>query len=142
MGASSSSQTLGAAVASAAVAAAALLQIQRMRTRHQAHATDGRVFLHVTFEVKPANQKAFLGHFVPLLEASTKEPGCIKYQMTTEKEAPSNFVLIEEWADAEALKRHETLEHFTTHVPEMAKVAKITVHRYETCDVAALAKKA
>lgn len=53
----------------------------RLKLRHRQHATDGRVFLHVTFEVKPANEAAFFAAFNALIDASTSEPGCIKYQV-------------------------------------------------------------
>lgn len=126
----------GAGIALAAVAVGALVEVVRLRARHRAHATDGRVFLHVTFEVKPANEAAFFDAFRPLLAASQAEPGCLKYQLTSELEgAPHTYVLIEEWASAEALARHETLPHFTSHVPRLAGSAKITVHKYATVDV-------
>lgn len=92
----------------------------------------------VTFEVKPSNEAAFFDAFRPLLAASRSEPGCIKYQLTRELDgAPHTYVLIEEWASAETLARHETLPHFTTYVPKLASAAKITVHKYVTVDVAA-----
>jgi quinol monooxygenase YgiN len=125
-------------IAGGALALAGLLfETARLRRRHQQHATDGRVFLHVTFEIKPANVGAFFAAFKPLLAASLKESGCIKYQLTREKEgAPHTYVLIEEWSSAECLSRHETLPHFTTAVPQMAKCANIRVHKYETVNLA------
>lgn len=48
-------------------------------------------------------------------------------------------MLIEEWASAEALARHETMPHFTSYVPELARASKITVHKYVTVDVQAVA---
>lgn len=129
------------ALAVSTVAAAALIaEIARLRARHRAHATDGRVFLHVTFEVKPANRAQFFAAFRPLLAASIKERGCIKYQMVKEKDgAASTYVLIEEWASEEALALHNATPHFTTHVPKLVEAAKVTMHKYVTLDVDAVA---
>ncbi|KAJ1621017.1 hypothetical protein T492DRAFT_1073568 [Pavlovales sp. CCMP2436] len=127
------------AAAIAAVGLAMFVETRRLRARHQAHATDGRVFLHVTFEVKPSNEAAFFAAFRPLLAASTQEPGCNKYQMTKQMDgsAPHTYVLFEEWASAQALSAHELLPHFTTYVPQLATAAKITVSKTVTVDVAA-----
>ncbi|KAG8469714.1 hypothetical protein KFE25_006169 [Diacronema lutheri] len=118
------------AAVSTVAAAALIAEVARLRARHRSHATDSRVFLYVTFEVKPANEAAFFAAFRPLLAASIKEAGCIKYQLTRGKEdAASTYVLLEEWSSEAALARHETMAHFTTHVPKMAASAKITVQK-------------
>lgn len=132
------------AAALAGVAAALAVQLYRKQRRHAAHATDERIFLHVTFEIKKPNEPDFLRAFAPLLQASVRESGCIKYQMTKEKDAApesSTYVLLEEWTTEASLAAHEQTAHFKEYVPRMAANAKIFVLKYKPCDVAALAAK-
>lgn len=142
MGAAFSSQSVAAAlgIAGATTAGATLLtSLRRMRSlrhRHLAHATDGRVFLVVNFEVKPANEAAFFTELSQVMSGTLKEPGCIKYQMTQPVDGPAHtYTLIEEWSSKQALADHNETPHFKRHVPRMAELAKITFASYAPLDV-------
>lgn len=47
-----------------------------------------------------------------LREASLEEPGCLDYRIAQGNHSANRFFLLEHWADAEALLRHEHTQHF------------------------------
>ncbi|WP_164978537.1 putative quinol monooxygenase [Pseudoxanthomonas composti] len=47
-----------------------------------------------------------------LREASLLEPGCLDYRIAQGRRSPHRFFLLERWADAQALSRHERTQHF------------------------------
>jgi quinol monooxygenase YgiN len=53
-------------------------------------------------------QKAAFASLAPTVRA---EPGCLRYDLHAVEGDPDRFVLIEEWASAEALQAHDASEH-------------------------------
>ncbi|MCX7070104.1 MAG: putative quinol monooxygenase [Gammaproteobacteria bacterium] len=47
-----------------------------------------------------------------LREASLQEPGCLDYRIAQGSHSANRFFLLERWADADALFRHEHTQHF------------------------------
>ncbi|MGN3936308.1 putative quinol monooxygenase [Xanthomonas citri pv. mangiferaeindicae] len=47
-----------------------------------------------------------------LREASLQEPGCLDYRIAQGSRSADRFFLLERWADADALFRHEHTQHF------------------------------
>ncbi len=57
-----------------------------------------------------ANLHAALSALVPVVRG---EPGCIRYDLHRDLDAPERFVMIETWRDASALETHAQGEAFT-----------------------------
>lgn len=55
-----------------------------------------------------------------LVKETTKENGCISYELFQELNKPNNLTLIEEWADIEALQQHTKTPHFITLVEKLS----------------------
>lgn len=53
--------------------------------------------------------------------ATQMEEGCIAYGLYGDSKNPLHFAFIEDWADNEAIKAHNSTEHFKTYVPLMAE---------------------
>jgi quinol monooxygenase YgiN len=53
-------------------------------------------------------QKAAFAALAPVVRA---EPGCLRYDLHAVEDDPDRFVLIEEWASAEALQAHDDSPH-------------------------------
>lgn len=47
-----------------------------------------------------------------LRDASLQEPGCLDYRVAQGSTSANRFYLLERWADAEAVYRHEHTPHF------------------------------
>ncbi|GAB1639832.1 putative quinol monooxygenase [Krasilnikovia sp. MM14-A1259] len=54
------------------------------------------------------DQRAAFATLAPVVRA---EPGCLRYDLHAVADDPDRFVLIEEWASAEALQAHDASEH-------------------------------
>ena len=60
-----------------------------------------------------------------LISASQAEPGCVTYTLNRCAENPRLFCFIEIWKDQAAIEAHNTSEHFTRIVPQLAKYIEI-----------------
>lgn len=50
-----------------------------------------------------------------LIPPTRREPGCIRYSLMQDREDPTRFVFVEEWASEEALSDHFETEHMTSN---------------------------
>ena len=57
-----------------------------------------------------------------LIEGSRKEEGNIFYTLNRRLDDPQEYCFIECWKDQAAIDAHNASPHFTTLVPEMAKL--------------------
>ena len=57
-----------------------------------------------------------------LIDRTREESGNISYTLYEDTEHAGEFVLIEEWEDAESLSKHFQTEHFTGIVPQIQKL--------------------
>lgn len=64
-------------------------------------------------EGEEAEIERILRTMVPL---SRQEPGCITYTAMRSEEDPREFLLFEQYRDAEAFEAHQASEHFQRHV--------------------------
>jgi len=73
---------------------------------------------------KPGQRSAILEHFTANVPACRAEQGCIEYGATVDAEgAPSSqtkwgedtFVVVEKWADMDALKAHAASAHMASY---------------------------
>jgi quinol monooxygenase YgiN len=70
--------------------------------------------LLVTFKVKAGNEKKFEEAFVPCLAATRKEPGCVAYHLNRDPDAPSNYIMYEQFKGIPALEAHMKEKHTQT----------------------------
>ena len=70
--------------------------------------------LIVTFKVKPGNEKKFEEAFAPCLTATRKEAGCIAYFLNRDPDAPSNYVMYEQFKGVAGLEAHLKEKHTQT----------------------------
>ena len=82
------------------------------------------VFVTVTKQVAPENQKAWLVKAEELSVETWKEDGCLMYQFVCSKENENRFVIAEEWASQKHLEAHFTTSHFQKLVPEMDAISE------------------
>ncbi|WP_189335476.1 putative quinol monooxygenase [Actinoplanes ianthinogenes] len=66
------------------------------------------IVLIETLPGRGADQADAYTALAPLVRA---EPGCLRYDMHAVEGDPDRFVLIEEWASAEALQAHDIAPH-------------------------------
>lgn len=57
-----------------------------------------------------------------LVEKSRAEKGCIEYGLWQSIDNPCQVCMIEAWADADAIARHNATEHFTRIVPRLGSM--------------------
>ncbi|MDC7337896.1 putative quinol monooxygenase [Streptomyces lydicus] len=53
-----------------------------------------------------------------MIEPSLEEPGCLAYSLYADPNRPARMVIVEEWADQEALREHFATAHFL-HVEQV-----------------------
>ncbi len=57
-----------------------------------------------------------------LINESRKETGCISYNLYEDSSNCNILTFIEEWENTEAIKAHNSSEHFTSIVPEFGEL--------------------
>ncbi|NEO47886.1 MAG: antibiotic biosynthesis monooxygenase [Moorea sp. SIO4A3] len=88
-----------------------------------------QVTVTARLKVKPGMEKNFKEEFLPILELSRLEEGCLNYDLHQSNEDPSLFLLHENWVSKEILDKHlempyikalgEKAEDFLTEPPEV-----------------------
>jgi quinol monooxygenase YgiN len=77
------------------------------------------IVIHAYMEVKSEKIDAFLNFVKPLVQASQKEPGNIRYFLVQDVEAKNTFIMLEEWGSASDLKEHESTPHFRSFISQV-----------------------
>merc|ERR1712060_1017435 len=98
-----------------------------MSTEQKVQASCDTVHVVVTFECKPDKYDAFIAAVKPMIIATNKEKGCIRYNIHQDKKNKCKLVIVEEWANQKSLTKHLKQEHVKTFnmlqkEQEMAKV--------------------
>lgn len=65
--------------------------------------------------------------FGPLIEASRKEAGCLRYEFHVDNNNPHRFLMIEEWTDKAALELHKTTPHFQALGQQLAGLIEVEI---------------
>lgn len=69
--------------------------------------------------VKKEHVEEFLQLASELTTESRKEEGCISYALYEALDDQTHLTFIEEWKDAEAIRKHDASEHFKKIVPKL-----------------------
>ena len=75
--------------------------------------------------VKEGMEEAYKEGARELVERSAAEEGNITYTLNQDINNPRAFAMIEIWKDQAAIEAHNTSEHFTRIVPQLAKYIEI-----------------
>ncbi len=74
----------------------------------------GMIILHVTYTTKPGEASNFIAAIeaAGIDQATRAEHGCLQYDYFYAAQANDQILLVERWADEEALKAHSCAPHF------------------------------
>jgi quinol monooxygenase YgiN len=68
----------------------------------------------VEFKVKAGKEKDFEAAFVPCLEATRKEPGCVAYYLNHDPDHPDTYMMYEQFKSVAAIEEHLKQKHTQT----------------------------
>jgi quinol monooxygenase YgiN len=69
-----------------------------------------------TFKAKPETAERLLRELQALAVLTREEPGCISYRPYVAPEDPTAIVMVETWADKDAIDGHNTSDHFQAFI--------------------------
>ncbi|WP_078393465.1 putative quinol monooxygenase [Shouchella patagoniensis] len=70
------------------------------------------IIIHARMSVKPESKEEFLQEIEAVIEASRAEAGNTSYDLFQDPKETTNFVMVENWKDMEAVQAHNTSSHF------------------------------
>lgn len=76
------------------------------------------------------NRKKALALATELVELSLHDDGCIDYDLLGSLTNTDRLVIYETWKDEASLKAHMASDHFRRFVPEIEKVATLTLEQF------------
>lgn len=79
------------------------------------------------FKVAEGKDAEFLALAKDLVEKSGVEPGCVAYILNQNVSDASEYIMIEQWQDQDAIDAHNASEHFTTILPHMLEITEVAV---------------
>ena len=82
--------------------------------------------------IAPENRERYAEVTTQMCQRSREEQGCHGYRVYADLEQPDRYVIVEEWADDEALQRHFAQPHtaafMSALVPLLAEPADVLFH--------------
>ncbi|MDN6555575.1 MAG: antibiotic biosynthesis monooxygenase [Acidipropionibacterium acidipropionici] len=84
-------------------------------------------------DIKPESVEDFIAASKANAEASRQEPGVTRFDLTRQLDVPTNFTLVEEYRDIDAVEAHRTTDHYLTWkaTVEPMQASPRHSHRYE-----------
>lgn len=76
------------------------------------------------------NRKKAIALATELVELSLHDKGCIEYDLLGSLTNTDRLIIYETWADESSLKAHMASPHFRCLVPEIEKVATLTLEKF------------
>lgn len=76
------------------------------------------------------NRKKAIALATELVELSLHDAGCIDYDLLGSLTNTDRLVIYETWQDEASLKAHMASDHFRRFVPEIEKVATLTLEQF------------
>lgn len=86
--------------------------------------------INVFIQVNEENRAALIEAANKLVAASLKDEGCVAYDLFKSATRADVLMICETWASAEALAKHESAAHFTTLVPEMERLGRLKLEKF------------
>ncbi len=83
--------------------------------------------------LKDGKKDEFIKLTEELIEKTRKEDGCISYKLLEDINNPLILTFVEDWKDEEAIKNHNSSEHFKRIVPQFAdlRIGKSDLNIYK-----------
>ena len=72
---------------------------------------DAKVYVAALFDIVAGQQEAVQQAFRKVAEETRREPGCISYMLTQNRDQPLSYVILECWASEEDLAAHMQRPH-------------------------------
>lgn len=69
------------------------------------------IHIIVDFTAEPGERQFIIDAFTDLVVATRAEPGCLVFDLYTTVADDNGLILVEEWADQNAIDEHMTLGH-------------------------------
>jgi quinol monooxygenase YgiN len=66
----------------------------------------------VTFIAKEGHEKQLYNLLHTMIDASRNEEGCLLYDIFQYEQEPAKFIVLESWANEEALEGHKHAKHY------------------------------
>lgn len=76
------------------------------------------------------NRKKAIALATELVELSLHDKGCIEYDLLGSLTNTDRLIIYETWADESSMKAHMASPHFRRLVPEIEKVATLTLEKF------------
>ncbi len=76
------------------------------------------------------NRKKAIALATELVELSLHDKGCVEYDLFGSLTNTDRLMIYETWEDEASLKSHMSSSHFQRLVPEIEKVATLTLERF------------
>jgi quinol monooxygenase YgiN len=77
----------------------------------QAMSSSEKVVVVATIEVKPGTEDQALAAFSTSIPPTHEEEGCLGYALHQDRQDPTRFVFVEQWASEDALNAHAKTPH-------------------------------
>lgn len=77
------------------------------------------------------NRKKAIALATELVELSLHDDGCLEYDLLGSLTSSDRLMIYETWRDDKSLKAHMASAHFQRLVPEIEKVATLTLERFD-----------
>jgi quinol monooxygenase YgiN len=78
--------------------------------------------VHVHVRVKPGGEEVFRAASLANAEASRREPGVVRFDLLSDREDSTRFVLVEVYRDAAAAAAHKETAHYASWRDAVADV--------------------
>jgi len=78
--------------------------------------------VHVNVVVKPDGVDAFIEATLTNARASVQEPGCARFDVLQDKDAPARFRLVEVYRDEAAVASHKETPHYAAWAEAMGSL--------------------
>ncbi len=92
-------------------------------------------------EIAPAHVERFSELSRVLIEATRREPGCVRYSFAQSLDADGIFEIFEEFTDEAALGEHVKADHYRTwsRALKEIEVVRVSIVKYTAADRTVLA---
>ena len=87
-----------------------------------------QVTIIATLHARPGMEQALEARMRTMIAATRQEPGCIRYDLQRSELDSASYVMIEYWADAQALQLHFDSPHMAALSQDLPELLDRPVH--------------
>jgi len=82
------------------------------------------IVVHVALGIRPDAVEAFVAAAATNAAASSREPGCLRFEVYRQADAPARFLLVEHYRDEAAREAHWATTHFLAYRDAVADLVE------------------